>query len=93
MLKRNVSTISLAVVTASVTLFGLSIWLLATRQMAGLDGAFALIGCFIAAIPFAFRFFDAADFEPLSIVDAVEPKATVSPNGNAWMFEERPQNA
>ena len=94
MLNRSVSIISLVVLIASVTFFGLSIWMLATRQMAELDGALALIGCFIAAIPFAFHFFDAADFEPLSIVDAVEPKAeVVSLHGNVWTFEKHPQNA
>ena len=94
MLNRMLSIISLVVVIASVTFFGLSTWLLATWQMAELDGGFALIGCFIAAIPFAFRFFDAADFEPLSIVASVEPKTkVVSPRGNMWMFEKRPQNA
>jgi len=94
MLNRRLSIISLVAVIASVTFFGLSIWLLATRQMVELDGAFALIGCHIAAIVFAFRFFDPADFEPLSIVAAVEPKTKVaSPRGNAWMFEKRPQNA
>ena len=94
MLNRSLSIISLVVVIASVTFFGMSTWLLATWQMAELDGAFILIGCLIAAIFFAFRFFDPADFEPLSIVAAVEPKTkVVSPRGNAWMFEKRPRNA
>jgi hypothetical protein len=44
------SIISLVVVIASVTFFGLSTWLLATWQMAELDGAFTLTGCLIAAI-------------------------------------------
>ena len=77
MLNRMLSIISLVVVIASVTFFGLSTWLLATWQMAELDGAFALIGCLIAAILFAFRFLDPADFEPLSIVASVEPKTKV----------------
>jgi hypothetical protein len=94
MLNRNLSVISLVVVIASITFFGMSTWLLATWQMAELDGAFALIGCLIAAILFAFRFFDPADFEPLSIVAAVEPKTkVVSPRGNTWTFEKRPLTA
>ena len=94
MLNRMISIISLVVVIASVTFFGMSTGLLATWQMAELDGAFALIGCLIAAILFAFRFFDPADFEPLSIVAAVEPKTKLeSPRGNAWMFDKRPLNA
>jgi hypothetical protein len=94
MLNRMLSIISLVVVIASVIFFGMSTWLLATWQMAELDGAFALIGCLIAAILFAFRFFGPADFEPLSFAAAVEPKTKlVSPRGNAWMFENRPLNA
>jgi len=94
MLNRMLSIISLVVVIASVTFFGLSTWLLATWQMAEVDGAFTLTGCLIAAILFAFRFFDPADFEPLSIVASVEPKTKVmSPRGNTWMLEKRPQNA
>jgi hypothetical protein len=62
--------------------------------MAELDGTFALIGCLIAAILFAFRFLDPTDFEPLSIVASAEPKAKVmSPRGHMWMFENRPQTA
>ena len=50
MLNRLLSVISLIVVIASVTFLGLSAWLIATGQMAVLDGAIALNGCLIAAV-------------------------------------------
>jgi len=86
---------NLIVVIASVTFLGLSAWAIATRQMAVLDGAMALNGCLIAAVLFAFRFFDPADFEPVSIVTLVEPerKAVSAARGNAWVVDQRPQNA
>jgi len=95
MLNRLLSVISLIVVIASVTFLGLSAWLIATGQMAVLDGAIALNGCLIAAVLFAFRFFDPADFEPVSIVTFMEPKrkAGSAARGNAWVVDQRPRNA
>jgi hypothetical protein len=71
MLDRFVSIFSLMVAIASVTLFGVCSWWIASGTMGEGDGFFALNACLLAALVFTYRFVDPADIEAVSVVKAV----------------------
>jgi hypothetical protein len=68
MLDRFVSVFSLTVATAAVALFGMFAWWIATGAMGEGDGVFAMAGCLLTAMVFAYRFIDPADVEAISVV-------------------------
>ena len=68
MLDRFVSYFSLAVVLASVVLFGCFAWWTANGTVSEGDGIFATGACMLATLVFTYRFVDPTDVEALSVV-------------------------
>ena len=68
MLDRFVSLGSFLVVIFSVMLFGMSAWWTLLGKISEGDGILLFGGCVLSAIFFAYRAFDPAWLEPLSII-------------------------
>ncbi len=70
MLNRVVCVASLLVAIVSIALFSLGAWWILVGKMDEFQGVFALSGCLLAAIVFAWRSADPAWLDPVSIVKA-----------------------
>jgi hypothetical protein len=68
--ERVVRLASLLVTLIAAVFFALDAWWIMSGRMEGFDGIFALGGCVMAGIVFAYRYGEPVWLQPLSIIKA-----------------------